>query len=70
MDQNALMQTPPADMRHLPWRMSVAPMMAWTDRHCRHFHRLLTQRTRLYTEMISTDALIHGASQQERLRLD
>ena len=45
-------------------------MMVWTDRHCRHFHRLLTQRTRLYTEMISTDALIHGASQQERLRLD
>ncbi len=35
-------------------------MMAWTDRHCRAFHRLLTKRTRLYTEMITTGALIHG----------
>jgi tRNA-dihydrouridine synthase A len=43
-----------------PWRMSVAPMMDWTDRHCRTFHRLLTQRTRLYTEMVTTGALIHG----------
>ena len=40
--------------------MSVAPMMEWTDRHCRHFHRLLTRRTRLYTEMVTTGALIHG----------
>ena len=32
-----------------PWRLSVAPMLDWTDRHCRHFHRLLTRRTRLYT---------------------
>jgi tRNA-dihydrouridine synthase A len=43
-----------------PWRLSVAPMMDWTDRHCRLFHRLLTQRTLLYTEMVSTGALIHG----------
>ncbi len=43
-----------------PWRLSVAPMMAWTDRHCRAFHRLLTKRTRLYTEMITTGALVHG----------
>jgi tRNA-dihydrouridine synthase A len=43
-----------------PWRLSVAPMMDWTDRHCRFFHRLLTQRTRLYTEMVTTGALIHG----------
>ena len=42
------------------WRLSVAPMMDWTDRHCRHFHRLLTRRTRLYTEMVTTGALIHG----------
>jgi tRNA-dihydrouridine synthase A len=35
-------------------------MMDWTDRHCRHFHRLLTRRTRLYTEMVTTGALIHG----------
>ncbi|MFM8901646.1 MAG: tRNA dihydrouridine(20/20a) synthase DusA [Burkholderiales bacterium] len=43
-----------------PWRLSVAPMMDWTDRHCRYFHRLLTKRTRLYTEMVTTGALIHG----------
>lgn len=42
------------------WRMSVAPMMDWTDRHCRYFHRLLTRRTLLYTEMVTTGALIHG----------
>ncbi len=42
------------------WRLSVAPMMDWTDRHCRYFHRLLTLRTRLYTEMVTTGALLHG----------
>jgi tRNA-dihydrouridine synthase A len=41
-------------------RLSVAPMMDWTDRHCRKFHRLLTRRARLYTEMVTTGALIHG----------
>src|SRR5246127_4084372 len=41
-------------------RFSVAPMMDWTDRHCRVFHRLLTRRTRLYTEMLTTPAIIHG----------
>ena len=35
-------------------------MMDWTDRHCRYFHRLITRRTRLYTEMVSTGALLHG----------
>jgi tRNA-dihydrouridine synthase A len=39
---------------------SVAPMMDWTDRHCRVFHRLLTRRARLYTEMLTTGAVIHG----------
>ncbi len=43
-----------------PWRLSVAPMLDWTDRHCRFFHRLLTKRTRLYTEMVTTGALLHG----------
>ena len=43
-----------------PFRISVAPMMDWTDRHCRTFHRLLTKHTRLYTEMITTGALLHG----------
>jgi len=41
-------------------RFSVAPMMDWTDRHCRFFHRILTRRTRLYTEMVTSGALIHG----------
>jgi tRNA-dihydrouridine synthase A len=44
-----------------PWRLSVAPMLDWTDRHCRYFHRLLTRRTRLYTEMVTTGALLHGS---------
>ena len=39
---------------------SVAPMMEWTDRHCRYFHRLLSNSAVLYTEMISADALIFG----------
>lgn len=40
--------------------MSVAPMMDWTDRHCRYLHRLLSRHTLLYTEMVTTGALIHG----------
>jgi tRNA-dihydrouridine synthase A len=39
---------------------SVAPMMDWTEGHCRVFHRLLTRRARLYTEMLTTPAIIHG----------
>jgi tRNA-dihydrouridine synthase A len=42
------------------WRMSVAPMLDWTDRHCRFFHRLLSAHTLLYTEMLTTGALLHG----------
>ncbi|MEF3366661.1 tRNA dihydrouridine(20/20a) synthase DusA [Methylocystis sp. 9N] len=41
-------------------RFSVAPMMDWTDRHCRYFHRLLTRRARLYTEMLTAGAVIQG----------
>lgn len=41
-------------------RFSVAPMMDWTDRHCRYFHRLLSRRARLYTEMLTTGAVIFG----------
>jgi len=40
--------------------LSVAPMMDWTDRHCRVFHRLLSRHTLLYTEMVTTGALLHG----------
>ncbi len=41
-------------------RFCVAPMMDWTDRHCRAFHRALTRRALLYTEMVTADAVIHG----------
>ncbi|KOC87847.1 tRNA dihydrouridine(20/20a) synthase DusA [Winslowiella iniecta] len=41
-------------------RFSIAPMLDWTDRHCRYFHRQLTQQTLLYTEMVTTGAIIHG----------
>ena len=46
-------------------RFCVAPMMDWTDRHCRYFHRLLTRHARLYTEMVTAEAVIHG--DRERL---
>jgi len=47
-------------MGKLDRRFAIAPMMDWTDRHCRFFHRLLTRRALIYTEMITTGALIHG----------
>jgi len=43
-----------------PWRFSVAPMMDWTDRHCRFFHRLMTRHALLYTEMVTSAAVVHG----------
>ena len=46
-------------------RLSVAPMMDWTDTHCRVFHRLLAPHARLYTEMVHANAVIHG--DRERL---
>jgi tRNA-dihydrouridine synthase A len=46
-------------------RLAIAPMMDWTDRRCRFFHRQLTRRSLLYTEMVVADAVIHGA--RERL---
>src|SRR3984957_17562982 len=47
------------------WRFDIAPMMDWTDRHCRYLHRILTRRTRLYTEMVTADAIVFGP--RERL---
>jgi tRNA-dihydrouridine synthase A len=41
-------------------KFAVAPMMEWTDRHCRFFHRLLTRRALLYTEMLTTGAVLYG----------
>jgi tRNA-dihydrouridine synthase A len=42
------------------WKLSVAPMMDWTDRHCRYFLRLFSPRVRLYTEMIVAQAVVRG----------
>lgn len=44
----------------LPQRFSVAPMLDWTDRHCRYFYRLMSKHAVLYTEMVTTGAIIHG----------
>ena len=51
-------------MKFQDYRFSVAPMMDWTDRHCRVFHRLMTRRGRLYTEMLTTGAILHGHRQR------
>lgn len=45
-------------------QLSVAPMMDWTDRHCRYFHRLLSPHALLYTEMVTTGALLYGDKQR------
>ena len=52
------------DAPALEWnaQFSVAPMMAWTDRHCRFFHRLMTKHALLYTEMVTAAALVHGGA--------
>ncbi|MGD9507988.1 MAG: tRNA dihydrouridine(20/20a) synthase DusA [Geminicoccaceae bacterium] len=51
-------------MTTLDRRLSVAPMMDWTDRHCRYFHRLLAPRTLLYTEMVHAGAILHGDAER------
>ena len=48
-----------------PWRFSIAPMMEWTDRHYRVLARLHSRKTRLYTEMVTSAAIVHG--DRERL---
>ena len=50
----------PALPNALAHRLSVAPMMDWTDRHCRVFHRHMTRRAMLYTEMVTAPAVLHG----------
>ncbi|NKF24282.1 tRNA dihydrouridine(20/20a) synthase DusA [Solimonas marina] len=52
-----------------PWRFCVAPMIDWTDRHCRYFMRQLSAHVRLYTEMITTGAILHG-DRDRHLRFD
>ena len=48
------------DLFDTRFRFCVAPMMDWTDRHCRMFHRMLSRRARLYSEMVTTGAVLHG----------
>ena len=47
---------------HRSARLSVAPMMDWTDRHCRYLHRLMSRETLLYTEMVTSPALVQGGA--------
>ena len=47
-------------MKELNHTFSVAPMMDWSDRHCRFFHRVMTRRSLLYTEMVTAEAVLHG----------
>ena len=51
-------------MDNFQHRFCVAPMMEWTDRHCRYFLRLLSRHTLLYTEMVTTGALLHGDAER------
>ena len=53
----AILENMSKDQSH---RFCVAPMLDGTDRHCRYFHRLMTRRARLYTEMITAEAIVHG----------
>lgn len=63
------LEAPPASAHCSPWRFCTAPMMDWSDRHCRYFWRLLSRNARLYTEMVTTGALIHG-DRSHLLRFD
>lgn len=59
------LMTTPTTLQQTPldpsaWRFTVAPMLDWTDRHCRVFHRSLSKRARLYTEMVTTGAILFG----------
>ncbi|MEO7253446.1 MAG: tRNA-dihydrouridine synthase, partial [Casimicrobium sp.] len=54
---------------HSPWRLTTAPMMDWSDRHCRVLFRMLSPNARLYTEMVTTGPLIYGGEEQHRRHL-
>ena len=58
------MQPPASAPGASPGRMSVAPMMDWTDRHCRYLHRLLTRHTLLYTEMVNVGGILFGGTER------
>ena len=53
-------ETTQKNMKFEAHRFSVAPMMDWTDRHCRYFHRIMTKRALLYTEMVTAEAVLRG----------
>jgi tRNA-dihydrouridine synthase A len=53
-------EKPRKNMEKQSHRLSVAPMMDWTDRHCRFFHRQMSRRAMLYTEMVTAPAIVHG----------
>ncbi|HZC03970.1 MAG TPA: tRNA-dihydrouridine synthase, partial [Gammaproteobacteria bacterium] len=53
-------RTPCDPLKHWDRRVSIAPMMDRTDRHCRYFLRLISRHILLYTEMVPTGALIYG----------
>jgi tRNA-dihydrouridine synthase A len=67
MDMNAAKSSPL--IGNGTYRFCVAPMMDWTDRHCRFFHRILSRRARLYTEMLAARAVLHG-ERDRLLRFD
>ena len=47
-------------IKSIDHRLSIAPMLDWTDRHCRYFYRVMSKHTVLYTEMVTTGAILHG----------
>jgi len=51
-------------LKKMSKKLSVAPMMDWTDRHCRYFHRVLSQQVLLYTEMVTAAAVVHGPAER------
>jgi len=53
-------KTVEASAPYAAWRLCVAPMVDWTDRHCRVFHRLMSRHALLYTEMLHANAVLHG----------
>ena len=59
-----IMPTSPQDKDGIDRRLSVAPMMDWTDRHCRFFHRLLSPDALLFTEMVTAEAILHAGAER------
>ena len=57
-----MFKTPSFKEDGLDRRLCVAPMMDWTDRHCRYFHRLLSPNALLFTEMVTAEAILHAGA--------